>query len=119
MRKKNRSETTAPLPRGGVWCGVGKHRQLPFGGSRAEGTEHKKVRLDFQSDLRITAAAYSPNWWGSTIGDGELNFSVRNGKRWFLTAIATAIYYVRESISGIAFDSRSLLACFFIGVSFF
>ena len=39
---------------------------------------------------RKTAATYSPTWWGSTIGDGELNFSVRNGKRWFLTAITTA-----------------------------
>ena len=45
---------------------------------------------------RRTAATYSPNWWVSTIGDGELNFSVRNGKRWFLTAIATAICYLRE-----------------------
>ena len=26
-----------------------------------------------------TAAAYSPTLWGSTIGDGGLNFSVRNG----------------------------------------
>ena len=43
-----------------------------------------------------TAATYSPNWWVSTIGDGELNFSVRNGKRWFLTAITAAIYDVRE-----------------------
>ena len=33
-----------------------------------------------QSSLRRTAAAYSPTWWGSTIGDGELNFSVRNGR---------------------------------------
>ena len=41
--------------------------------------------------FRKTAATYSPNWWVSTIGDGELNFSVRNGKRWFLTAITTAI----------------------------
>ena len=41
--------------------------------------------------FRRTAATYSPNWWVSTIGDGELNFSVRNGKRWILTAIATAI----------------------------
>ena len=44
-----------------------------------------------------TAATYSPTWWGSTIGDGELNFSVRNGKRWILTAITTAIYYLREN----------------------
>ena len=48
------------------------------------------------SDLRRTAATYSPNWWVSTIGVGELNFSVRNGKRWFLTAITTAIYDLRE-----------------------
>ena len=40
-----------------------------------------------RSGLRRTAATYSPNWWVSTIGDGELNFSVRNGKRWILTAI--------------------------------
>ena len=46
-----------------------------------------------RSGLRRTAATYSPNWWVSTIGDGELNFSVRNGKRWILTAIATAIYF--------------------------
>ena len=30
------------------------------------------------------------------VGDGELNFSVRNGKRWFLTAITTAVCYLRE-----------------------
>ncbi len=46
-----------------------------------------------------TAAAYSPNWCVSTIGDGELNCSVRNGKRWILTAIATAIFYLRENNS--------------------
>ena len=46
--------------------------------------------------IQRTAAAYSPTWWGSTIGDGGLNFSVRNGKRWYPAAIATAIYYLRE-----------------------
>ena len=46
--------------------------------------------------LPKTAATYSPNWWVSTIGDGELNFSVRNGKRWILTAITTVVYYLRE-----------------------
>ena len=45
---------------------------------------------------RKTAATYSPNWWVSTIGAGELNCSVRNGKRWNLTAITTAICYLRE-----------------------
>ena len=63
-------------------------------------TTNKKVRPDsIQSDLRRTAAAYSPTWWGSTIGDGGLNFSVRNGKRWYPAAIATAIYYLREIIN--------------------
>lgn len=28
------------------------------------------------------ATTYSPTWFGSTIGAGGLNFSVRNGKRW-------------------------------------
>ena len=51
--------------------------------------------------LRRTAAAYSPTWWGSTIGDGGLNFSVRNGKRWFPAAIATAICYLREILGSL------------------
>ena len=46
---------------------------------------------------RRTAATYSPTWWGSTIGDGGLNFSVRNGKRWIPTAITTAICFLREN----------------------
>ena len=54
------------------------------------------------SGPRRTAATYSPTWWGSTIGASELNFSVRNGKRWILTAITTAVYYLRENIFGIS-----------------
>ena len=50
--------------------------------SKTSGTLYKKV-----------AATYSPTWWGSTIGDGELNFSVRNGKRWILTAITTTVCF--------------------------
>ena len=50
--------------------------------SLMSGTSYKKV-----------AATYSPTWWGSTIGDGELNFSVRNGKRWILTAITTTVCF--------------------------
>ncbi len=38
-----------------------------------------------------TAAAYSPALHCSTIGDGGLNCSVRNGKRWNPAAIATWI----------------------------
>ena len=61
-----------------------------------DGTK-KETRLNcFNLVSRKTAAAYSPTWWGSTIGDGGLNFSVRNGKRWFPAAIATAVYYLRE-----------------------
>ena len=48
-------------------------------------------------DIRVSyvkvAATYSPTWWGSTIGDGELNFSVRNGKRWILTAITATVCF--------------------------
>ena len=52
---------------------------------------------DFSSkEFRRTAAAYSPAWSGSTIGDDGLSFSVRNGKRRFPVAIATAIYNLRE-----------------------
>ena len=47
--------------------------------------------------LKFVAATYSPTWWGSTIGDGELNFSVRNGKRWILTAITATIYVLRKN----------------------
>ena len=39
----------------------------------------KKPGHLLMSGLPKTAATYSPNWWVSTIGDGELNFSVRNG----------------------------------------
>ena len=46
-----------------------------------------------QSGIRKAAAAYSPTWWGSTIGVSVLNFSVRYGKRWVHTAITTAVYF--------------------------
>jgi hypothetical protein len=63
-------------------------------GSRAQ----KKVpgrSCDLSGTLR-TAAAYSSDWYVSTIGDGGLNFSVRNGKRWCPAAIAAAVYNLRE-----------------------
>ncbi len=56
----------------------------------------KRSRTSVRKRLRRTAAAYSPNWWVSTIGVHGLNFSVRNGKRWFPAAIATAIFNLRE-----------------------
>ena len=52
--------------------------------------EQKSPELHRSPGIQKTAATYSPNWWVSTIGAGELNFSVRNGKRWILTAITTA-----------------------------
>ena len=51
----------------------------------------------YQGLVKSVAATYSPTWWGSTIGDGELNFSVRNGKRWILTAITATIYVLRKN----------------------
>ena len=39
-----------------------------------------------------SAASYSPTWCRSTIGAGELNFSVRDGKRWILTAITAYLF---------------------------
>ena len=70
---------------------------LPLFGSGAAGT--KNARLTFVSRaFRKAAATYSPTWWGSTIGASELNFSVRDGKRWILTAVTTAVYYLREII---------------------
>ena len=55
----------------------------------------------FNRDFRKAAAAYSPTWWGSTIGASELNFSVRYGKRWILTAITAAVCYLREISFGL------------------
>ena len=56
-----------------------------------------KQKTPTSYDIRVSykkvAATYSPTWWGSTIGDGELNFSVRNGKRWILTAITATICF--------------------------
>ena len=48
---------------------------------------------DDRVSYKKVAATYSTTWWGSTIGDGELNFSVRNGKRWILTAITATICF--------------------------
>ena len=73
---------------------------------RAEREQKKSPTVVRQSGTRRTAATYSPNWWVSTIGDGELNFSVRNGKRWILTAI-TAFHI---SLGERKLDTYSLLA---------
>ena len=54
------------------------------------------ISSDIEGSYEKVAATYSPTWWGSTIGDGELNFSVRNGKRWILTAITATVYVLRK-----------------------
>src|SRR5690606_41041496 len=44
---------------------------------------YKKSPSSFLLGLQyIPAPTYSPTCYGSTIGSGGLNFSVRNGKRW-------------------------------------
>ena len=48
---------------------------------------------DVRDLYKKVAATYYPTWWGSTIGDGELNFSVRNGKRWILPAITATVCF--------------------------
>ena len=53
---------------------------------------------DIRSSILKAAATYSPTWWGSTIGASELNFSVRYGKRWILTAIAAAVCFWKQII---------------------
>ena len=60
---------------------------------------NEKAPTSLMSGLlyKKVAATYSPTWYGSTIGDGELNFSVRNGKRWILTAITATIYVLRKN----------------------
>ena len=49
--------------------------------------------FDDRVSYKKVAATYSPTWWGSTIGASELNFSVRNGKRWILTAITATVCF--------------------------
>ena len=76
--------------------------------------KHKK-RSTFWADLK-EAATYSPTTKCSTIGVSELNFSVRNGKRWDLAAITTLILSTllssksRSSTSGMrkSFSNESL-----------
>ena len=80
-------------PRG--WSIVPRPGNAGWADSDAEtlSTGHKKKSPDssLNRDSRSAAATYSPTWCSSTIGASELNFSVRDGKRWILTAITAAI----------------------------
>ncbi len=80
----NPDEPQTPFPgRGcGGWVIMGR-RLLPATSRPGQ----KKAPGFFCLGLWKSAASYSPTWCRSTIGAGELNFSVRDGKRWILTAI--------------------------------
>ena len=72
---------------------------VPRGVQSGSGYKRRSPDVFRRPGSQRTAATYSPNWWVSTIGAGELNFSVRNGKRWILTAVTTALCYLREKTS--------------------
>ena len=61
--------------------------------SESSAYENTPSSDDDRVSYEKVAATYSPTWWVSTIGDGELNFSVRNGKRWILTAITATVCF--------------------------
>ena len=81
------------LPQG-TWSGFGaKVRAVSSVRSQYVINENTPSSYDDRVSYKKVAATYSPTWWGSTIGDGELNFSVRNGKRWILTAITATVCF--------------------------
>ena len=59
-------------------------------------SSNEKALSGYPDRARLkTAASYFPTWCRSIIGASELNFSVRNGLRWILTAI-TALFVHRR-----------------------
>ena len=65
-------------------------------GNTQHQAQKKSPDSSLNRDSRSAAATYSPTWCSSTIGASELNFSVRDGKRWILTAITAAIYQLKK-----------------------
>ena len=88
---------SAPRRRCGHVCAA-NHAGARSRGVRGWAPVYKEERLGdvCHRASRRTAATYSPTWWGSTIGVSGLNFSVRDGKRWFPAAKATAVYVLKE-----------------------
>ena len=80
-------------PKGVEHCAAaGERRMGRLGrGNHQHQTQKKSPDSSLNRDSRSAAATYSPTWCSSTIGASELNFSVRDGKRWILTAITAAI----------------------------
>ena len=75
--------------------------------------------VDDRVSYKKVAATYSPTWWGSTIGDGELNFSVRNGKRWILTAITATVCFWEKTTSEVEACSNNFIsASIYVSLSF-
>ena len=88
---------------------------------RETSQEGWKKNPDWITSIRASklAASYSPTWCSSTIGVSELNFSVRNGKRWILTAVTTvtlSLYVVSRTLLNTCapnFIPRYRLCCLF------
>ena len=80
------------------------------------GVFKRKSPVSFLTGLRLkTAATYFPTWYRSIIGASELNFSVRNGMRWILTAI-TALFVHRRIFTpscGISYEKDNAVRTFF------
>ena len=91
-------------------------RQGRADGDRDRLLQQKKLRdWCLEASCKSVAATYSPTWWGSTIGASELNFSVRNGKRWILTAITATIYVLRKNnLICNTFESFAVALCTFL-----
>ena len=69
--------------------------QQPLVAKHPQRESTKKKTNPFRIGLK-EAATYSPTTKCSTIGVSELNFSVRNGKRWDLAAITTLILSAQQ-----------------------
>ena len=82
-----------PRPGRVFWNKIRKGERAPMPLGATGDKQNTLTSYDVRVSYKKVAATYSPTWWGSTIGDGELNFSVRNGKRWILTAITATVCF--------------------------
>ena len=92
---KQNTLTSRQRPRPGrvFWNKIRKGERAPMPLGATGDKQNTLTSYDVWVSYKKVAATYSPTWWGSTIGDGELNFSVRNGKRWILTAITATVCF--------------------------
>ena len=99
-------ESMMTHPHQGSWSWTWANARFIFGIIIQQNTPSS---YDDRVSYKKVAATYSPTWWGSTIGDGELNFSVRNGKRWILTAITATVCFWEKTTR----KSQSVRTTFF------